>query len=245
MDAFARYPAVPKYYPPPTFAQRATSTLPNDVNLKVRNINHMAPSEEPILFLWSMSPWASKIRHYLALRGIPYSQCFQPITMPRPDLAALGVKYRRIPVLAVGRDIYCDTLLILQKLEEWYPRESGFKDISAVDPTGRAMERLLEKWTDVVVFGAAAAAIPGELELCKDEKFQKDREELWGRPWTAEEQDRLKPAALANLMANFDFLEDLLGDGRLWVLGSDGPGLADVHGQSSSCHRIASFLLKY
>lgn len=190
----------------------------------------MAPSEEPILFLWSMSAWASKVCHYLALRGIPYSQCLQPITMPRPDLAALGVKYRRIPVLSLGRDIYCDTLLILQKLEEWYPRDGDYRAISATDPTGRAMERLLEKWTDVVVFGAAAAAIPSELELCKDEVFQKDREELWGRSWKKEEQDRLKPAALANLVANFDFLEDLLGDGRMWILNGDGPALADVHG---------------
>jgi hypothetical protein len=36
---------------------------------------------------------------------------------------------------------------------------------------------------------------------------------------------------LANLVENFDFLERLLGDGRQWLLGSDGPGLADVHGE--------------
>jgi len=192
----------------------------------------MEPSDQPILFLWSMSPWASKVVHYLALRGIPYSQCIQPITMPRPDLAALGVQYRRIPVLAHGRDIYCDTLLILQKLENWYPRDDKkFKSISATDPVGRALEHLLEKWTDVAVFASAAAAIPSEMELCKDPQFQKDREALWGRPWTKEEQDRLRPSALSNLVGNFDFLEKLLGDGRRWLLGNDGPGLADVHGK--------------
>lgn len=203
----------------------------------------MAPSELPILFLWSMSPWASKAWHYLALRGIPYNQCIQPITMPRPDLAALGVKYRRIPVLAVGRDIYCDSLLILQKFEEWYPRDSEFKSISATDPTGRAVERLLEKWTDVVVFSAAAACIPSEMDLCKDKAFQKDREELWGRPWTAEEQDKLKPAGLANLVANFDFLEDMLSDDRQWLLGDDGPGLADVHGKLAWFHDMVQLLI--
>lgn len=192
----------------------------------------MEPSDQPILFLWSMSPWASKVVHYLALRGIPYSQCIQPITMPRPDLAALGVQYRRIPVLAHGRDIYCDTLLILQKLENWYPRDDKkFKSISATDPVGRALEHLLEKWTDVAVFASAAAAIPSEMELCKDPQFQKDREALWGRPWTKEEQDRLRPSALSNLVGNFDFLEKLLGDGRRWLLGNGGPGLADVHGK--------------
>lgn len=192
----------------------------------------MAPTEQPILFLWAMSPWASKVVHYMALRGIPYTQCIQPITMPRPDIAALGVQYRRIPVLALGRDIYCDSLLILQKLEEWYNDGDGqYPSLRAKDPTGRAMEKLLEKWTDVVVFGPAAGAIPSEMDLLKDPAFQKDREELWGRPWTAEEQDKLKPAALANLRANFDFLEDLLSDGRGWILGNMGPGLADIHGK--------------
>ena len=196
--------------------------------------NHFTTMEspnQPILFLWSMSPWASKVVHYLALRGIPYTQCIQPITMPRPDLAALGVQYRRVPVLAYGRDIYCDTLLILQKFEKWHPHGSKYKSIGAADPVGKAMEHLLEKWTDVAVFASAAAAIPSEMALCKDPQFQKDREELWGRPWTKQEQDRLKPAGLSNLVENFDFLEQLLSDGRQWLLGDDGPGLADVHGK--------------
>jgi glutathione S-transferase len=151
--------------------------------------------------------------------------------MPRPDIAALGVQYRRIPVVSMGRDIYCDSLLILEKLDSWYPASASHPSLGAKDATGRALERLLEKWTDVVVFSAAAAAIPSDMDLCKDPAFQKDREELWGRPWTAEEQDKLKPAGLANMKANFDFLEDLLEDGRQWVLGSDGPALADIHGK--------------
>lgn len=64
----------------------------------------------------------------------------------------------------------------------------------------------------------------------KDPQFQKDREALWGRPWSKEAQDALRPAALAEMRSNFDFLEDLLSDGRQWVLGnSDGPKMADIH----------------
>ncbi|KAK6432600.1 hypothetical protein LTR95_011231 [Oleoguttula sp. CCFEE 5521] len=182
-----------------------------------------------MFYAWTGSPWASKVVAYLALRGIPYTLCEQPITMPRPDLAVLGLKYRRIPVLAWGRDIYCDSSLIIAKLEKWI---SGmdYKAIGAGDSTGKALEHLLEKWTDVAVFAPAAGAISSSLELVQDPSFQKDREELWGRPWTKEEQDRLRPAGLVNLRANFDFLEVLLGDGRKWVNGGDGPGLADIHG---------------
>ena len=59
--------------------------------------------------------------HFLALRGIPYTECQQPFAMPRPALAAIGIKYRRIPVLSIGRDIYSETALILDKLEQLYP----------------------------------------------------------------------------------------------------------------------------
>lgn len=37
--------------------------------------------------------------------------------MPRPDLELLGINHRRIPVLAIGRDVYLDTRLILSKLD--------------------------------------------------------------------------------------------------------------------------------
>lgn len=130
----------------------------------------------------------------------------------------------------MGKDIYCDSLLILEKLEEWY-NDSDHKPIGAKDATGKALEKLLEKWTDVAVFVHAAAAIPSDLELVQDPQFQKDREELWGRPWTKAEQDRLRPSGLANLRTHMDFLEMLLGDGRKWVLGASGPGLADIHGE--------------
>lgn len=191
----------------------------------------MAPKEEPILFLWSFSPWASKVVAYLALRGIQHARCEQPITLPRPDLAALGVKYRRVPVLSIGRDVYCDSLLILEKLEKLYT-ETGHHPLGATDGTELALEKLFEKWTDVVVFKPAAALIPTDMDLMKDPAFQKDREELWGRPWNKHAQEELRPAALANLRANFDFLESVLGDGRAWILGGandDGPRLADIH----------------
>lgn len=193
------------------------------------------PKDEPILFLWGLSAWAAKVTAYLALRKIPHARCEQPITQPRPDLAALGVSYRRIPVLSIGRDIYCDTLLILEKLEELYPPgSSGYKSISCTQEggSGYALEKLFEKWTDTVVFQAAAAVIPSELDLMKDPGFQKDREELWGRSWGKEEQDRLRPKGLADLRANFDLLEATLKDGREWITGSQGPLLADIHCKS-------------
>jgi glutathione S-transferase len=140
----------------------------------------------------------------------------------------MGVNYRRIPVLSIGRDFYCDTLLILEKLEALYP-SSEYKQISATNPTEKALEHLLEKWTDVVVFQAAARVISTDLDLMKDPQFQKDREELWGRAWSKEAQDELRPKGMADIRANFDFLEECLSDGREWLMGNEGPMLADIH----------------
>ena len=52
------------------------------------------------------------------------------MTLPRPDLAdRLGVKYRRIPVLAIGKDVYCDSSLIATVLERNFTSEQGFGTI--------------------------------------------------------------------------------------------------------------------
>ena len=53
-----------------------------------------------------------------------------PMTLPRPDLAdRLGVKYRRIPVLSIGNDVYCDSSLIASVLERNFTPEQGFGTI--------------------------------------------------------------------------------------------------------------------
>ncbi|KAF2717049.1 glutathione S-transferase [Polychaeton citri CBS 116435] len=192
----------------------------------------MAPQPEDItLFYWALSPWASKVVHYLSLRQIPHAQCDQPVTLPRPDMKALGLNYRRVPVVTIGRDIYCDTLLILEKLEELFPPSGGIgATLGAQSGTNFALEKLLEKWTDVCVFKPAAAAIPTTVPLLQDQDFIKDRTELWSRDWNPAEQDRLRPAGLSDLRANFSFLEQVLSDGRQWITGAkQGPALADIH----------------
>lgn len=166
---------------------------------------------------------------YLALRGIDYAQCTQPATLPREDLSALGVRYRRIPVMSIGRDIYCDTRLILQKLEERFPAGA----LGASEPDQKAVERLLEKWNiDSGVFVRAAQCLPPDMPLLKDTKFTRDREEYTGRSWAKTDIARMRPEALAHLREAFDLLETgLLADGREWVLKTEKPSLADIEGR--------------
>lgn len=130
--------------------------------------------------------------------------------------------------MSIGHDVYCDTRLILQKLEERFPEGC----LGASQPDQKAVEKLLEKWTvDGGVFARAAQLIPPEMPLLKDPKFTKDREEYTGRSWAKADVTKMRPEALAQMRDNFDFLETgLLADGREWILKTAKPSLADIEG---------------
>ena len=148
--------------------------------------------------------------------------------MPRPDLEQLGVAYRRIPLTAIGGDVYCDTLLILSTLEKTF-KDSSHRSLTATTPEQKALEYLLEKWTDLAVFGQAADCIPVDHPLVVDEGFIKDRTELWDEDWSPEYRKTKRGPAVEQMQGFFSFLENtLLSDGRDFVLGTKEPMLADI-----------------
>ncbi len=83
------------------------------------------------------------------------------------------------------------------------------------------------------LFNRAAALIPSDMPLLRDEKFQRDREEYTGRSWSRESIEKGRPEALVEIRGAFEFLENvLLADGRQWILGGgEGPTLADIEGR--------------
>ncbi|EKG19698.1 hypothetical protein MPH_03009 [Macrophomina phaseolina MS6] len=58
------------------------------------------------------------MRYLLALAAIEFQRVNQPPVLPRPDLQELGITHRRIPVLAIGKDIYCDTAAITKVVQQ-------------------------------------------------------------------------------------------------------------------------------
>lgn len=185
----------------------------------------MSQHNDIVLFHYPFSPFARKVIWYLTLRRIEYGQCIQPVYLPREDMNALGVKYRRIPIMSIGRDIYCDTRLILQKLEEKFP--SGA--LSAPQPNQKAVEKLLQNWTIDGIFARAAQVLPPEMPLLKDPKFVKDREDYTGTSWERRNIEAMRPEGLTHIRDAFVFLETgLLADGRQWILNTQKPSLADI-----------------
>ena len=163
---------------------------------------------------------------YLALRQIAHAECAQPVILPRPDLQALGVDYRRIPILAHGKSLLCDSRLIVSYLEKTFPCSS----LAPESPEQEVLQRLLEAWViDGGVFARAAQSFPPDLPMMRDPKFIKDREQYMDRSWSQEAAKALRPEGLVHLHAAFEFLETgLLIDGRTWMLNTSGPKLADL-----------------
>lgn len=182
-----------------------------------------------VLFSYPGSPWGAKVSNYLALRGIEYSECHQPMIWPRPDLELLNIRYRRIPFLAIGRDIYFDSLLIFKKLETLYPESA----LGANECTGRALERLVEKWAEGTLLQSVICLLPKNMPLLMDSKFLKDRQELWGMDFSPEGLEKGVSKSLVEVREHFSLLEDLLKDGRPWLLNTEKAGLIDIHGEKA------------
>lgn len=101
------------------------------------------------------------------------------MTMFRPELSELlGVTYRKIPVLAIGNDVYCDSSLIASALERRFPVSEGYGTLfpprvgSDKADTGMTLA-LMMYWSDRAVFPLVASSLPyGKF----DAAFIKDRE---------------------------------------------------------------------
>jgi glutathione S-transferase len=102
--------------------------------------------QQIILHHYPMSPFAEKVRLILGFKGLHWSSVHIPNIMPKPDLTALTGGYRKTPVLQIGADIYCDTALIADVLEERAPSPTLY-------PGGAAgAARILAQWADSTLF---------------------------------------------------------------------------------------------
>ena len=148
--------------------------------------------------------------------------------MPRPDLASIDVEYRRIPIMAIGKDVYIDSRLIISKLEFLYPNSALAP--STAEQTG--LRQLFEHYSDSGLFNSAVKLMPywSSNSLVQNKTFLDDRQKLMGgRRMTADNMQAGRPDGLQNMRHAFDLLEKtFLADGRYWILGTEGPSIADI-----------------
>ncbi|WP_437630742.1 glutathione S-transferase family protein [Sorangium sp. So ce854] len=97
---------------------------------------------EIILHHYPLSLFAEKIRRILAYKKVAWRSVEQPMMAPKPDLTPLTGGYRRIPVLQIGADVYCDTACIARRLEELRPEPACFP------PRQAGLAAMIEDWAD-------------------------------------------------------------------------------------------------
>lgn len=177
---------------------------------------------ELILHHYPPSPVSEKVRTGLGLKNAAWKSCEQNRLPDRPELFVLTGGYRRIPVLQIGADIYCDTMVILSELEERIPEPTFF-------PSGGAgIPYALSRWTDGELFLLAVRTAFAPAVETLPEALVTDRARLYLGPsgdFRKEAADM--PHTLAQLRAHLGWIEARLATGRQFVLG-DRAGYPDL-----------------
>ena len=176
-------------------------------------------TDKIIFHQYEISPFSEKVRVIFGIKGIEWHAVDQPVIMSKPDLVCLTGGYRKIPVMQIGADIYCDSQIIVRELERRFP--------TTALPDGNGLGAALGFWTDREVFQANVAITFGSIGEHVDESFKKDREALSGRSFNTDEMKQAVPIMLEQMRAHLALLESQLADGRKFLLG-DKPGLTDA-----------------
>ncbi|KAF2728005.1 hypothetical protein EJ04DRAFT_120401 [Polyplosphaeria fusca] len=161
--------------------------------------------------------------------------------LPRPLLTTtFALPYRKIPILTIAREIYCDTSLIIEALEHFFPASpTGPYGTIYPPPTSSSTTDTLAPWiyrglargfasfwTDRPLFRATTGLIPAQVW---ETEFGVDRAGLIGHAIDAEKIGRKRGEMLASLDLHLSLLEPSLAGGEgAWAMPTREPSLADV-----------------
>lgn len=170
------------------------------------------------------SPFSEKVRLIFGHKNLRWQSVSIPVIMPKDDVVALTGGYRKTPILQIGADIYCDSALIADVLEELHPTPTLYPE-----DTG-AEARILAQWADSTLFWTAipyAMQPAGLRDLFANvptahvQAFAADRKAFRGNA------PRLPVAeATGSMHVYLERLEGMLTDGRPYLLGAV-PTIAD------------------
>jgi glutathione S-transferase len=122
--------------------------------------------------------------------------------------------------LQIGADIYCDSQLIMRELERRHPTPSFY-------PAGRGAADGLAWWAEKTTFSPAAGILFAKKPEALPEGFLEDRAKFSGRNIDPAAMMAAVPNLLDQLRAHFDWLDQMLADGRSFLQGP-APSLADL-----------------
>lgn len=178
-----------------------------------------------ILHHYPFSPYAEKIRAVLGHKQLAWHSVQVPPVMPKPDLLPLTGGYRKTPVMQVGRDVICDTALIVRLLDRLHPANPVVPaEHRASCMAWAALEQTL--FFSAVATNFAPAGIKAMAERMGPELMQvfgADRQAFF--VGGAARRPNAEFGKL-NFLPHMNAIDVQLADGRPWLLG-DAPTLAD------------------
>lgn len=169
-----------------------------------------------VLHHYPESPYAEKIRALLGYKQLIWRSVIVPRIAPKPDLVTLTAGYRKVPVLQVGADVFCDTRLIASELHRLAPSPAS---------TNGGWADVVEHWVDLNLFGKAVAYTFGKNVDHLPDEFLADRAALRGAPLDRDKLKRGVPLAEQELASAVAWVETGLA-AQPFVHG-DAPGAAD------------------
>lgn len=174
-----------------------------------------------ILHHYPPSPVAEKVRAAFGFKGLAWASVEQSRLPPRPELFAMTGGYRRIPVMQIGAELYCDSQVILAEIEARAPAPTLF-------PGGLGgLPLALARWSDNELFqlGFRLAFAPMADRL--PPALVADRARLYLGPGgdVGKELADL-PHTLAQLRAQYGWLDERLAHGP-YLMGET-PSCADL-----------------
>ena len=173
-----------------------------------------------ILHHYPTSAFSERVRLAFGLKGLAWRSVIIPGMMPKPDLLPLTGGYRRTPVMQIGADIFCDTLLILRKIEALHPLPSLYPGGSEGVATALAW------WADKQIWWPVLGVIADSLGDKIPATFVTERK-AFGFPLAKGDVAPLMHRHLQQGAAHLGWLASMFADGRPFLLG-DAPSAADL-----------------
>jgi len=166
-----------------------------------------------ILHHYDLSPFSEKIRLALGYKGLAWRSVKVELMPPRPLLDALSGGYRRVPVLQIGADIYCDTEVIFRALERAKPEPTLY-------PSGQGLSKALSFWWDRATWKPAIGVLVSHIGDNLPEAFLQDRKDHYlGYDISKAAMAPKLPAYVQQMTAFSQWLDEILTENGDYVTG--------------------------
>jgi glutathione S-transferase len=174
---------------------------------------------EIVLHHYPTSTFSERVRLAFGLKDLSWRSVIIPAALPKPDLLPLTGGYRRTPVMQIGADVYCDTQLILRKIEHLHPEPSLYPD------GGAGLAMALAWWADKSIFSPALGVVADTIAEKIPADFVAERR-AFGFPLAREDVVPVLHRHLQQGAAHLAWLAMMLADGRPFLLNR--PSAADL-----------------